>query len=162
MEKNIDIIETERLILRGIDETDTDSIVQWRSDPEVYKYFKNAHKITETEHNYWYQNIYKSNDKRFDWMCIEKKSEEKVGVFGLFLDGCIAEINYILSPKSQHKGYAAESVQALINYASKKWNVKKIVAEIHKDNFPSITFIKRLGFKLESKDSVFQIYGREV
>lgn len=162
MVKSVDNIETERLILRGIDETDTESIVLWRSEPEVYKYFKQPHEITRAEHDNWYHTRYLVNEYRHDWMCLEKESYNRIGVFGLMRDGEIAEVNYILSPTAQHKGYAAECVKALIDYACVKWRVKKIIAEIHKDNFPSISFIMRLGFELESVENEFQIYRIEV
>ena len=40
MASNPERLRTERLILRGINETDAIEIVEWRSDPEVYRYFK--------------------------------------------------------------------------------------------------------------------------
>lgn len=160
MEKYLDRIETERLILRGINETDTDRIVCWRSEEKVYKYFKQPHKITIEEHNNWYQKRYLNNTDRYDWMCLEKGSANRVGIFGLVRDNTIAEVNYILSPEEQHKGYASEGVSALVEYAFFKWKVKKVIAEIHKDNQPSIVFINRLGFELELDDGMFRIYSK--
>ena len=48
MASNVETISTERLLLRGIDESDTAEIVKWRSNPEAYKYFKDPHEITHT------------------------------------------------------------------------------------------------------------------
>lgn len=162
MAKIVDNIITERLILRGINESDTDNIVSWRSDPDVYKYFKQPHKISAAEHNNWYNTSYLFNANRFDWMGLEKESSNRIGIFGLVREGNIAEINYILSPNAQHKGYAAEGVMSMIKYASANWNTHTIIAEIHKDNTPSLVFIKRLGFELDSSDGEFEIYKKEV
>ena len=82
MAKNVAELESERLILRGITEDDAPEIVEWRSDPEAYKFFRSPHRITMNEHLSWYRNNYLSNENRFDWMCFEKSSGRKIGVFG--------------------------------------------------------------------------------
>ena len=82
MAKNVAELESERLILRGITEDDAPEIVEWRSDPEAYKFFRSPHRITMDEHLAWFRNNYLSNDNRLDWMCFEKSSGSKIGVFG--------------------------------------------------------------------------------
>ena len=162
MEKQVEKIYTERLILRGIDETDTEEIVSWRSDPEVYKYFKRPHRITPEEHIHWYRNNYLCNPDRFDWMCIEKSSGNKIGVFGLAADGDNVEINYLLASEAQHKGYAYESVKRLIRYAKEKMNAKKIIALVNTENLPSAAVAEKAGMKPESRDEIFIRYVIEV
>ena len=162
MAKDLDIIQTERLILRGINETDAAEIVEWRSDPEVYKFFKAPHKITIKEHFNWYNNSYMSNDSRLDWMCIERMTGKKIGVFGLLKSDEYVEVNYLLAPESRHKGYASEAINGIMHYALEKWNANRIIAEIHKDNEPSIALVKRLGFSKAETDGLFVIYGIEV
>lgn len=159
----METLGTERLILRGIEKADAESIVAWRSDPNVYRYFKYPHQIALQEHLQWFFNSYLFNDDRFDWICLEKNnSEKKVGVFGLLRNGSEAEVNYLLDPSAQHQGYASEAVQALMEYAAENWKVKSILAEIHRENGPSIHFIKSLGFRLKQCKGDFDIYGAEV
>ena len=158
MARVLEKMTTERLILRGINETDATEIVEWRSDPEVYRYFKSPHKITVKEHFNWYNNSYLQNDMRLDWICIEKGTGKKIGVFGLGFGTDSAEVNYLLAPDSQHKGYASEAIRCLLEYAAKK-NAIHIIAEIHKDNDPSIRLIRKLGFIRERKEGDFEIYG---
>lgn len=162
MVREIDLIETERLWLRGIDASDAGLIVQWRSDPVAYQYFKSPHQISFEEHMNWYKNIYLVSTDRYDWICIEKESGNRIGVVGLYKGEKDVELNYLLSPEGQHKGYAVEAVKGLIDYASKKWNSKKLVAEIHRNNQPSIALVKKLGFNLISQSDPFVIYGIEV
>lgn len=162
MARGLDVIQTDRLLLRGIDETDAELIVGWRSVPDVYRYFKFPHKITIDEHLEWYRNRYLSNENRFDWICIEKESEQRIGVFGLVRDEDKAEVSYLLAPDAQHKGYANEAIRGLINYASETWNVQLVLAEIHEDNKPSIFLVKKMGFTLMSCVKPFGVYGIEV
>ena len=160
MAKDLDKFQTERLILRGINESDATEIVEWRSDPEVYKYFKSPHKITIQEHFSWFNNSYLFNEDRMDWMCIEKGTGKKIGVFGVAIDGDIVELNYLLAPDAQHKGYANEAVKAIILHAKEKWPEKKMIAEIHKDNDASSRLIEKQGFQYSSADGNFVIYAQ--
>lgn len=158
MVKSFDSITTERLFLRGIDETDAELIVKWRSDPAVYRYFKYMHQITLVEHNEWYLNKYMNDKNRYDWMCCEKETKRKVGVFGLIRSKDIAEVNYLLAPEAQHRGYAGEAIQSLVIYARQNWNINKVIAEIKDDNLPSISLIKKLGFVKSQANNGFSIY----
>jgi ribosomal-protein-alanine N-acetyltransferase len=162
MAHTLDTIQTERLLLRGIDETDSNEIVMWRSDPNVYRYFKSPHKITKEEHLSWYRNSYLNNQNRFDWICIERSTGQKIGVFGLVKDDITAEVNYLLAPDAQHRGYALEGVMALIRYAVQTLKVKQIIAEIHKENKPSVALMKRLDFKIYKEKGAFDFYRIEV
>jgi len=161
MARDLEIIQTDRLILRGINEEDTYEIVKWRSDPEVYRFFKNPHQISVKEHLAWYNNSYLVNEDRFDWMCIEKATGGKVGVFGLAKTSDCVEVNYLLAPEAQHKGYAAESIEGIIRYARKKWHVKRVVAEIHRDNTPSLALVQGMGFKMSAQKDEFVLYAIE-
>lgn len=160
MAKDLEKIQTERLILRGINESDATEIVEWRSDPQVYKYFKSPHKITIQEHFSWFNNNYLFNEDRMDWMCIEKGTGKKIGVFGVAIDGDIVELNYLLAPNAQHKGYATEAISAIILHTKEKWPGKKMIAEIHKDNEASSRLIEKQGFQYSSADGNFVIYAR--
>ena len=162
MKKEQETIQTERLLLRGICELDSADIVRWRSDPNVYQYFKNAHELTLEEHLNWYHNRYLVSEVRFDWICLERKSGDRIGVFGLTRDGKSAEISYLLDPTAQHKGYAAEGIQALIQYAQCIWRIEKIKAIINKNNYPSASVVKKLGFRLQNSDGEFEKYLLEM
>ena len=147
MAKFVESIETERLFLEGIDAESATEIVTWRSNPDVYRFFKNPHQLTIEEHLNWFQNIYLCSEDRADWICIEKSTGNKIGVFGLIRKEDEAEVNYILDPKDQHKGYASECVKRLVLFAKEHWKSNAIIAEIHKENVPSIALVKKLGFK---------------
>ena len=160
MNKTVETIETERLFLRGITEEDTAEIVAWRSAPDVYRFFKSPHKITAEEHLKWYRENYLHNELRYDWICIEKDTEQKIGVFGLMRKGATAEVNYLLCSAAMHKGYATEAIQRIIRFSADVWDIHRIIAEIHKDNEASIALVKRMGFSLQS-DNGFVIYSIE-
>jgi RimJ/RimL family protein N-acetyltransferase len=141
-------IETKRLVLREIQETDAGQIVAWRSDPEVYRYFTVPRKLTIEEHLDWYRNSYLPDGNRVDLIALDRDKRVPMGVFGIKKIGeTSVEISYLMGPQYRGRGYAVEAVDALLHFAERTWGCKTAVAEIHKDNIPSIAFIKRLGFK---------------
>lgn len=159
MEKNIN---TERLILREIDESDANEIVKWRSTEDVFKFFKSPHKLSVDEHMNWFRNFYQQNKDRLDFMCLTKDNQHKIGVFGLVLDVSSAEINYILAPEAQHHGYAQEAVIALMSFAQNNWDIDRFMAEIHKDNEPSIKLIEKLGFNKLFETGCFLTFYKNI
>lgn len=150
-------INSERLLFREIDLTDTEAIVAWRSNPEVYQFFKNPIKLDHEQHIKWFNASYQKNDARIDFMALDSDGN-RVGVFGIIINGDSAEINYLVSPKQQRKGYATEGVLRIIQYASNTHHVKTFQAEIHKDNIASINLAKKIGFKLSRTHDSFEIY----
>lgn len=153
---------TERLRLSDMTDKDALSIVEWRSNPDVYRFFVSPHELTLEEHLNWFRNRYVYDTNRFDWVAFDK-DEEAIGVFGAKRNDEISgkvEISYILSPKYYGKGYASEAVERVILFCKENWNCRKVIAEIHRDNVDSIKFITRLGFSKESCDGNFIIYSR--
>ena len=154
-------IETDRCFLKEIGIDDAEQIVNWRNDPEVYKYFKNPISIDINTHLNWLNNIYKFNDKRVDFIVTTKTNDEKIGVFGINrLNDDSAEVSYLLDKKSQGKGYASEALAGIENRFKKEWGISTFIAEIHKNNIKSISFIEKMGYiKLKEKGD-FVIFSK--
>lgn len=69
---------------------------------------------------------------------------------GVFNIGCI------IFKKYRNKGIAKKAVEKMIEYAKKK-GAKKIVAGMYKNNSPSISIVKKLGYK-KVKETEKKIY----
>ena len=67
----------------------------------------------------------------------------------------------MLKPEARHKGYASEAVRRIIDYVRSELHIKRVIAEIHKDNLPSIALAERTGFTLESESGDFLLYSSE-
>lgn len=163
MAGSVPILKTKRLILKNISEEDTEKIVLWRSDPEVYKFFVSPHVITKEEHLNWYKNKYLKDENRYDWMASDVNGQS-IGVFGIRrdTDSEIVEISYILAPEKKGVGYAKEAVQSVIDFLRRKWNCKFIAANIHKNNKDSIRFAISLGMKLYKNQGAFCEYRMKI
>lgn len=139
-------MESDRLIFREIELSDTDFIVNIRSNPQVYRYFINPHKLTVEEHVNWFRNSYLLNKERTDFIAVEKSTSLPIGVFGLIITGTVAEINYIIKQKYQRKGFAVEGINYLLSSARDVFKCERGMAEIHEENIPSLSLAKKLGF----------------
>lgn len=156
MKRSTSHITTERLWLRQIDETDTESIVGLRSDERVYQYFLNPSKLTADEHLHWYREKYIRDLNRMDWIAVDDDTGAFIGIYGakkLSFDE--AEISYITAGRMMRKGYASEAVEAVINWCVEQWRIRIAVVEIHKENLVSIAFADRMGFKNTDSNEAF-------
>lgn len=161
MTKSVSLIETDRLVLRGIEEGDTDIIVKWRSDPEVYRYFTSPHPLTAEEHERWFREIYCHDFNRWDWLALEKTAKTPVGLFGVKREKeKNVEVSYLLAPEAQHKGYAGEALENLLKWAKGHCRATIATANIHRDNTASLRFIERLKFGRDIEQGKFLIYRK--
>ncbi|WP_298417321.1 GNAT family N-acetyltransferase [uncultured Kordia sp.] len=126
-------IETERLHIRALEESDLDGMFTLDSDPEVHRYLGNK-PITHTDEALKYiKDIRKQYAKRGigRWAVEIKETGEFIGWVGLRLytdytfnnHTNFYDIGYRLQPKFWGKGYATEASKACLNYA---WNVLKL------------------------------------
>lgn len=163
---NLDLINnkiyTKRLILREINEDDTEFIVKLRSNYDVYRFFVYPHKISIEEHLEWYRNSYLKNNDRIDMIAFNK--QEPIGIFGINRNNNNGEfeVNYILSTSHYKRGYAREAVESIINYGKIKWNCNTVIAIIHNLNKQSINFIQKIGFSYSYKSGKFICYRRNI
>ena len=148
MRRSITSIKTDRLWLRQIDETDAEAIVDIRSDKNVYKYFLNPVKISIDDHRRWYNEQYKNDDNRIDWIAVDDKSGDFIGIYGAkMVERNTAEVSYITKPDKQGCGYAKEAVEAIIRWCVDYWGVNSAIVTINKGNKRSISFARHLEFR---------------
>lgn len=145
---------TERLILRRLEEKDVQSLVAYRSDPEVARY-QNWTNMTEDEARGF---VKLKRQTPFGvlgaWLQIAialRETDALVGDIGVCVDpeGQSAEIGFTLSASYQGKGFAAEAVGRVIKLLFDKTNVELIEGITDTRNAPSIALLERLGMRLE-------------
>jgi RimJ/RimL family protein N-acetyltransferase len=57
------------------------------------------------------------------------------------------ELGYSVEPERRRRGYATETVQALMRWASEEQGIHAFVASIAPDNEPSLAIVRKLGFR---------------
>jgi RimJ/RimL family protein N-acetyltransferase len=146
------IAETQRLILRTIDEAD--AAVQFRvlNTPAVMARLGGPKELHEIEAKHakamqWYA------QRGFSFlMVIEKASGELVGHAGIKLvDNPLAknqgdhEIGWLIREDRWRKGYAAEAVGAVLEWAFTRVDAPHVVALTSEANVPSWKLMEKLG-----------------
>ena len=152
-------IETERLIIRELRETDIEGIFELDSNTEVHKYLgNNPIKTKEEAINIiqFIRNQYKERGiGRF--AVIEKKSGEFIGWSGFKLNkgeketlngfDNFIDIGYRFIPKYWKKGYGLESAIACLDFGFKTLNYDIIYGAADIENVGSNKILQRIGLQ---------------
>ena len=72
------VINGEKLSLRPITDADTDDIVRWRNDPEVWKYFLFREPFTPEMHRAWLRTKVETG-KVIQYIIVERETGRSVG-----------------------------------------------------------------------------------
>lgn len=144
------MIDTERLSLRLLEETDEQDIIRWRNDKEIIDCFFSYKGITSKEHREWFEKYVKGSDRIEFIICI-KSNNKKIGTIGLSnIDhrNQKAEYGILLGEKDERgKGFGKEATLALLDYGFYELNLNKIFLKVFSDNTNAIELYKKAGFK---------------
>lgn len=148
------IIETERLILRPILESDVDGMFELDANPEVHKYLGNKPITTKAQAADVIQVIRSQYQKngigRF--AVVLKETNDFIGWAGLKLETNTInnhqnyyDLGYRLQQNYWGKGYATESAKAWLNYGLNTLQLQKICAAASCDNTASNKILSKIG-----------------
>lgn len=149
-------IETSRLILREILDSDLNNLFELDSNPEVHKYLGNKpvndRKQIEQVINSIRKQYVENGIGR--WAIIEKSNNQFIGWSGLKLvtenvnnQTNYYDIGYRLIRKFWGNGFASESAIASLKYGFENLQIKEIYAAAHIDNIASNKILINIGLK---------------
>lgn len=162
-------IETERLILRPVLDTDVDGMFELDSNPEVHKYLGNKPITTKSQAKEAINYLLKQYKERgiARWAVIHKETNEFMGWSGIKylseseqMNGFhhVYELGYRFIPKFWGKGYATESAQAWVDYMFNATDVKSLYAAADIPNKGSVNVLQKVGFNITG-EFVFEWKG---
>jgi len=146
-------IETDRLIIRSVQETDFEPLATLWADPEVTRYMGGPRNYEEIL-KILIEDAQANPQPAFDlWPVIEKKTGEVVGDCGILekdIDGRHKyEVVYVLAKSAWGKGFATELASSLKDYAFNELGLKRITALIDPDNVKSERVATKIGLRYE-------------
>lgn len=165
-------IETERLLLRPVLDTDLDSMFEMDSDPEVHKYLGYRPIKTKEEAQKAIDYIKMQYEERGigRWAVINKVTKEFMGWSGLKLNikeesynpnfSDFYDVGYRFIKRFWGKGYATESGKAAINYGFNTMKLETIYAITEMGNTGSHNALLKIGFNYV-EDYVFEIESKK-
>jgi len=149
-------LETERLILRKLEDSDYERLFLLDSDPEVMKYI-GVPVLTNSNQS---KDVISMIQKQYvdngigRLAVIEKESNLLIGWSGLkFLTkeingyNNVYELGYRFLPEYWRKGFATESAKASLDYGFNNLNIDIIYAMAHSENDGSNHILQKLGFE---------------
>ena len=145
------ILETERLILTQIVESDLNTLHKIFTDPYVRRYLCDGQIWSlDPVEEMLEQNTKLFEEKQFGLWFIENKSDRAImGFVGLwyFFEEEQPQLIYALLPKALKKGYATEAATKIIEYGFDEPDFDYLVASCDRPNIESQKVAARLGMK---------------
>ncbi|UEQ78455.1 GNAT family N-acetyltransferase [Chryseobacterium arthrosphaerae] len=144
-------LETERLILKEVDESYTEDILKIRSNPYINQYVKR----NSPQNNYealefilHIKNKIQNGDMLF-WGISFKDQRNLVGticIWNFSDDRKTAEVGYELLPDYHKKGIMGEALNRVLEYGFDELNLQKILAYTHQFNEASQSLLLKHRF----------------
>ncbi|MBO6047661.1 MAG: GNAT family N-acetyltransferase [Erysipelotrichaceae bacterium] len=145
------VIETERLQIRTLDESDAPRMAEYRNKREVKQYQSWRHySVRDAKKLIRMINKYPFRGERYDMMqyAVDIKGGIMIGDLHITMTGKRSfMIGYTFDSLYWHHGYARESVAALIDYMVANYPIKKVLAYIMTYNEASRRLLLDLGFE---------------
>ena len=148
-------LETERLILRRVDNNDYKEVLSLRSNPETMKYIPRPILKNDEEalaHILMIETKIQNNEG-INWAITIKGDPKLIGVIGHYriqLENYRAEIGYMILPEFNGQGIVTEAVKEVVKYGFEIMKLHSIEAVIDPDNVASANVLEKNGFVKEA------------
>ena len=160
-------IETERLILRDLDETDFDGWARMAADPKVMEFIGRERRI-ETPDMAW-RSLAMTIGHRvlrgFSFFAVEEKDTgDYVGRVGPWQPEGWAdlEIGWAIDSSRWGRGYAFEAARAAADWAHRELKADHVIHYIEPLNSRSQSVAKKLGGQLIGKQMLFSSFEVDI
>jgi RimJ/RimL family protein N-acetyltransferase len=161
------VLETERLVLRTIDESDAALQYAVLNSPMVMQHLGGRKELHEIEAKHAKSMAWYAQGGFGFLLLIEKGSGELVGHAGLKkVDNEHApnlgdfEIGWLIREDRWRRGYASEAMRAVLEWAFTRHSARHVVALTSKANVPSWKLMEKLGMvRREDLDFIDPAYA---
>lgn len=149
------ILETERLLLRRVDTTDVNEIMDLRSNPETMKFIPRP--LVKTiedalEHIAMIDGKIVANEG-INWAITLKGGQKLIGIIGHYRikpEHYRAEIGYMLLPEYHGMGIVSEAIKEVVHYGFETMQLHSIEAVIDPENYASAKVLEKNKFVKEA------------
>lgn len=143
-------LETARLTIRPFARTDAQAYLAFFSD-ETDAYMDSGNVFTRMDEEY--ERLMDDFEAQTRYTIVHRETGHVVGTIHLMdvNDRAVEtmEIGYSIAPAYKRRGYAYESLSALLHCLLHDLNLDMVIAGAYPDNTPSLELIKKLGFQYE-------------
>lgn len=153
------ILETERLLLRRLEDQDLSDLFALYSDPEIRRFYpEGTLSLEETrEELAWFKNGHPRHPELGLWATLLKPAHQFIGRCGLLpwhLDGRDeVEVAYLIDKRFWGQGLGSEAAQAIAEYGFNTLNLERLICLIDEGNSASIRVAEKIGMRFERTGS---------
>lgn len=142
--------------LRAIEKGDLPQLMQWRNNPKLRKYFREASEINSINQAKWFDMINDINSIHKMFAIIETDSNKLIGACGLcYIDWTnrSADFSIYIGHKEIYidDKYAIDAAELLRGYGFDILNLHRLWAEIYSIDELKKIFFNTLNFKLDGE-----------
>jgi ribosomal-protein-alanine N-acetyltransferase len=146
------LLNTDRLILRKLDQNDDAELFRLRSDDGINKYIGNVLASNIEDVVTWRKKVQTAmeNNKSAIWaitLATEQTLAGYITLWNIVPETATAELGYTMKPEYEGQGIMQEAFDAVLHYAFDIAGFKTIEAYTHGDNVRSTKLLERNGFK---------------
>jgi RimJ/RimL family protein N-acetyltransferase len=150
---DLDLIETERLVLSGWRRDQLDDLVRLHGNPETARYLSGSGKPWTRQQcaarlDHWIELF---ETRKLGKLRVRRKSDNvlvgRTG-FGIFEPTGEPEIGYAMYPEHQGHGYATEAASALRDWIFRDTEWDHFIGFADVRNAPSLAVLKRIGMRV--------------
>ena len=150
--KDLPLIEGEKVILRPITDADTDDIVRWRNDPEVWRYFLFREPFTPEMHRAWLRDKV-ATGRVIQYIIIDRESGRSAGsLYFRDVDPKNESAEYgifIGEPWARNRGLGTETARLFTAFGLDVLRLHRISLKVLGDNAVARRSYEKAGFQTE-------------
>lgn len=149
------ILETERLVLRTMDQSDVPALCRTLQDEKAMVAYEHAFSDAEV-HQWLDRQLQRYQDDGFGlWAVLLKETGEWIGQCGITMQDCggkwVKEVGYLFERAYWHHGYATEAAVACRDYAFEQLGADEVYSIIRDTNTASQNVAKRNGMTVRGQ-----------
>jgi len=153
------ILETERLLLRTLDQNDAPFYLRLVNEPTWLQYIGNRGVTTLEQARMAIENGPMQMFRQYGhclYLVQLKQGGDPIGLCGLLKRDSLDDIDlgYALLPEYVGCGYTVEAASAVLQYAFSALDKRRVVAIVASENVKSMRVLERLGMQFERLVSV--------
>lgn len=148
------VLETERLVLRRLNEQDDAFILELLNEPGWLRFIGDKNVKTPEDARRYITNGPAAMYERFGfglWLVESKTDGTPLGTCGLIKRDALddVDIGFAFLMRHMSKGYAREAAAGCLDYARKLLGLPRVVAIVMPENHASIRLLERLALRFD-------------
>jgi ribosomal-protein-alanine N-acetyltransferase len=149
-------LETDRLILRPLQESDAEAIFSYCSNPNVSRYtLWEPHTSIEDAEQFLRSYVFPKYEKKVPepfGICFKGAVDSVIGTVGCFwaseANRCL-ELAYALAEPHWGQGIVVEAAKAVVDFVFAEYGIERLQCRCKAENIPSARVMEKLGMKRE-------------